>query len=74
MSANIFFLRILGAYYYIIYLLRFSGGGGTATLKEKIGCCSKLDGKYGIAFLIGCSSQFFVALVNRNSILTLWIG
>jgi len=33
-------------------------------LKEKIGCCSKLDWmvKYGIAFLIGSNSQFLIAL------------
>jgi len=31
------------------------------TLKEKIACCSKLDGK-NKAFLIGCSSQFLIAL------------
>jgi len=29
--------------------------------------------EYGIVFLIGCSSQFLVALIYRNPILTLQI-
>jgi len=36
-----------------------------SALKEKIGCCSKLGGKkYGMTFLIGCNSQFFIAAAN----------
>jgi len=41
-------------------------------LKEKIGCCSKLE-KYDTAFLIDCSSLFLVALAYRNPIMTLRI-